>query len=129
MINKYLIILFLFSLNNSIFARELKEFDKFWSVLTKLESNNNEKSVGDGGKAIGIAQIHYVYWLDSGVKGKYTQCFDKNYSKKVVYSYLLKYSKTDDFEEWTRLHNSGPGWRSKKKLTDNYYKKFLALSK
>lgn len=128
---KYLLILSIFSFNLIGFGRELSNFNQFWEVLTQLESSNNPKAVGDNGLAIGIAQIHRVYWQDSGVPGKYEQCFDINYSKKIVYAYLLRYSKTDNFEEWARLHNGGCNWKKKKgqakKNLDSYWAKFSVI--
>lgn len=123
---KIIVCFLLILINYSVFSRELKQFDKFWAVLTTVESSNNPKAIGDGGKAIGIAQIHKIYWQDSGIPGEYEQCFDINYSKRVVYAYLLKYSKTDNFEEWARIHNGGPTG-NKKQSTINYWRKFKKI--
>ena len=114
------------------FSRDLEKFDEFWVILIKLESNNNSAAIGDGGRAIGVAQIHKAYWQDAveynkTIGGEYKNCFDINYSKKIVYAYLLRYSKSNNWEEWARLHNSGSSWKKKKNLTDNYWNKFKKL--
>lgn len=128
----WLIIYYVFLSIYACFGRELNDFDKFWPILTQLESSNNPKAVGDGGKAIGIAQIHEIYFLDAQKydknlrKYKYSDCFNPEISKLVVISYLSKYCKSNSFEEWARIHNGGP-LGNNKQSTIKYWKKFLAI--
>jgi hypothetical protein len=81
---------------------------------------------GDDGKALGPFQIHYAYWLDSGVKGSYSQCSDYEYSVKVVTGYFNRYGKKflidGNLEALARIHNGGPlGYKSNRTL--NYWNK------
>lgn len=129
---KLILILFIFSFNLVVLGRELPDFDRFWVVLTKLESSNNPKAIGDGGKAIGIAQIHKIYFIDAQKnneflqKYSYSNCFDAEISKLVVKAYIVRYSKTDDFQEWARIHNGGP-LGNKKQSTIKYWLKFKKM--
>lgn len=133
MIKKIILIFSFFLVTFNGISRDLKDFDRFYSIISKLESNNNPKAIGDNGLAIGIAQIHKNYFIDAQkydknlINNSYLDCFRVDISKKIVYAYLLKYSKTNDFEEWCRLHNSGPDWKNKRELTNKYYQKFLKI--
>lgn len=137
MIKKYLLIFCLIFVNYQGFSRDLPDFERFWIILTQLESNNNPKAIGDNGLAIGIAQIHKNYFLDaqkfdkSLINNSYSDCFDPKIAKKVVKSYLSRYCKEneDSFENWARCHNSGWNWKKKKDLTNNYWMKFSRLNK
>ena len=127
------LLIFSFILVNSLeISRDLEKFEKIWLILIQLESGGKPNAIGDNGKAIGPAQIHKAYWQDAveydkTIKGEYKNCFDINYSKKIVYAYLLRYSKSNNWEEWCRLHNSGPNWAKKKHLTNGYWAKFKKI--
>ena len=41
----------------------------------------------DGGAALGPMQIHKEYWIDSEVAGKYQDCVNLEYSKRVMLKY------------------------------------------
>lgn len=103
-------------------TNKLNSFNKIWPAICKVESNNNHKAVGDGGRALGIAQIHLNYFKDATNYAKlnnikYGDCFDSEVSKKIVYNYFLKYGskelETGDLEGLAKLHNSGPNFRKK----------------
>jgi len=80
---------------------------------------------GDNGKALGPFQIHYSYWKDSGVPGKYSECSDYYYSVLVVSAYAQRHEpravEQHDYETLARLHNGGPAWRAHKENTDAYW--------
>ena len=107
--------------------------EKLLNALIKVESNGNDKAIGDNGKAIGCLQIHRVYWVDaierSGLGGNYVDCMRRDYSKCVVRAYMNRHGKLwwktmDGFnaEKIARIHNGGPkGY--KKKATKSYWKK------
>jgi hypothetical protein len=102
-------------------------------ALIQVESAGDDDAVGDNGNAIGCLQIWKVYWIDatefSGIKGKYTDCYDREYAKQIVDAYMKRYAKeawTDpkkfDAEKCARIHNGGPkGY--KKKATIKYWNK------
>jgi len=86
---------------------------RFINALHQVESSGQmNPKAGDSGAAIGPFQIHYEYWLDSGVKGSYSQCNDYKYSLKVITSYLnrygSKYIKNKNYLALARIHNGGP---------------------
>jgi hypothetical protein len=88
-------------------------------AINEVEAGGRKtgKIVGDSGKAIGPFQIHYEYWKDSGVKGKWEDCYNYDYSVKVVTGYLNRYAydalTKGDNETLARIHNGGPkGYRN-----------------
>ena len=107
--------------------------EKLLNALIKVESNGNDKAIGDNGKAIGCLQIWKVYWTDaverSGLGGNYVDCMRRDYSKCVVRAYMNRYGgmawKTlDGFnaEKIARIHNGGANCY-KKKATVKYWRK------
>lgn len=129
----FITFLSIFLLNFEAFSETNSNFETFLKILSKIESNNNPRAIGDNGRAIGIYQIHKNYFLDAQEvnkelkKYKYENCFDKEVSKKVVYSYIMRYEPKGDLEAWARLHNSGPNWRNKKELTNKYWERFKKI--
>ena len=107
--------------------------EKLLDALIQVESNGNDKAIGDNGKAIGCLQIWKIYWTDaverSGLGGNYVDCMRRDYSKCVVRAYMARYGKLwwntlDGFnaEKIARIHNGGPkGY--KKKATNAYWRK------
>lgn len=128
-----ILILFFFGL--SVLGSEVPNItpnNKFFIILNQIEASGKTGQIlGDGGKALGPLQIHYSYWLDAvsfnkTIGGKYSDCADLNYSKKIVSSVLNKYCKNavllNDFEIMFRIHNGGP-LGHKKSSTLNYWLK------
>ena len=120
------------SLNLNCFGAN---FDQFAAALAKVESNNNPKAIGDGGRAKGILQIHEICFIDAAkydkdlAKYKYSDCFNPQVSKRVLWAYCARYElkalKEGNFEVLARLWNGGCGWRTKtgkvKSNLDNYW--------
>lgn len=103
--------------------------DNFLYSLGKIESNNNDYAVGDRGKSISRYQIHYSCYLDAkdydkSINFSYQSLTNKENADKVVKAYILRYCPKGSCEDWARLWNSGPNWRNKTNLTDNYVRKF-----
>lgn len=85
------------------------------------------KAVGDNGKAIGPFQIHYVYWKDAveydpSIGGKYSDCKNEEYARKVVVAYLSRYTPNWNPQTVARIHNGGPKGH-KKSATIKYWNK------
>ena len=109
-------------------GQELKDPIKpLIDALCKVESNNNPKAVGDGGKAVGILQIWPIMVKDVNrilhkevyVLGDRT---DPVKSRKICRVYLNHYGKGKSFEYLARIWNGGPkGY--KKECTVKYWKK------
>jgi hypothetical protein len=103
------------------------------SAVHQVESSGRiGKILGDSGRALGPLQIHYANWkdatdFDKSIKGKYSDCEDLNYSKKIFKAYLAKYASGKTLEQKARIWNGGPqGHLSKSTL--NYWlkiKKYL----
>ena len=112
--------------------------EKFWSALHQIETGGALGAIkGDYGGALGSYQIHMAYFIDSGVKGDYSQCADLAFSRKVVTAYLQRYAPKawaageSGCEVLFRTHNGGPAATKavgqKKKNLDRYAKKALGL--
>lgn len=101
--------------------------DKFFRALNMAETGGRTGAIRGRNGELGPLQITYAYWHDSGVKGKFNDCTNYNYSCKVVKSYLQihanKYIIKNDYEALARAHNSGPLWYTKKYKTDKYWNK------
>jgi|ERR1035437_900581 hypothetical protein len=82
---------------------------------------------GDNGAAIGPYQIHRSYWQDSGVAGKYEDCHDDAYSRKVILAYWKRYCPKAlaavDAQTLTRVHNGGGPKGATTKATVAYWLK------
>ena len=96
---------------NSDVATE-QVLDAIRTVETGGAPDAGRGSNGDGGSAIGPFQIHLEYWKDSGVPGRYDDCRDLAYARRVVLAYWQRYCPealaTHDVEVLARTHNGGP---------------------
>ena len=83
---------------------------------------------GDGGAALGPLQIHRGCWQDANLPGRYEDCADLAYSKRVWAAYMARYATkrrlgrpvTD--EDRARIWNGGPNGY-KKTATIKYWAK------
>ena len=111
-----------------------KDVDSFLRALHMVETGGRLGPVtGDRGNALGPFQIWKPYYLDAAQKSKgklnktYKHVTDYKYAKQVVLWYFYRYEpkalKSGNWETLARLHNAGPAWRKKKKLTDKYWAK------
>jgi len=90
--------------------------DEIFTALRVVETggikNEGRRAVGDGGKAIGPLQIHRDYWEDSKVPGRFEDCRELPYARRVVLAYWRRYCPkaldTLDAEVLSRVHNGGP---------------------
>lgn len=89
---------------------------QFLEAIRIVESGNQpgrgRDAIGDGGRALGPFQIWQVYWLDSGVQGRYEQVRSENYAIKVMLCYWMRFCPAalldQDYETLARVHNGGP---------------------
>ena len=81
-------------------------------VETGKRPDSGRSSNGDGGRALGPFQIHSEYWKDARVPGKYDDCRDLAYARRVVLAYWCRYCPEAlarlDAEVLARTHNGGP---------------------
>lgn len=108
---------------------------QFIMILIQVESGFDPNAVGDGGKAIGVLQIHPVMVDDInrivGYK-KFTYKDRKIPSKSIQMAviYFRHYERDlQDFEALSRAWNGGPSWRKKRHKTDAYADKVMELIK
>ena len=88
--------------------------ESFFLALHAVETGGKLGAIrGDNGAALGPYQLHRAYWLDSGIKGSYSQCSDLAYSRAVVSAYMRRYAPKawaggTDLETLAKIHNGGP---------------------
>lgn len=87
--------------------------EAFWGALHIVETGGGLGAIkGDHGAALGPLQIRRAYWSDSRVPGRYEDCADLAYSRRVVSAYLQRYAKAafdaGDCDALARVHNGGP---------------------
>lgn len=121
-------------ISTSVFAAPPpKNYDveRILDAIEQVESSGNPNAVGDGGKAIGAFQIHRAYWKDAvefdpSIGGVYEDCFDPQYSRRIVVAYLTRYCKEWTDENVARIHNGGPSGH-KRKATVKYWIKVKSV--
>jgi hypothetical protein len=102
---------------------------RFFDALGAVESSNNPKAYNKLEKAIGIYQIRPAYFKDAQEfnwllkEYKHEDCYSPVISRKVVSAYMARYCKEKTYENMSRCHNSGPNWKNKTNLTNNYWNK------
>ncbi|HEV8540903.1 MAG TPA: hypothetical protein VGR78_00800 [Verrucomicrobiae bacterium] len=111
--------------------RKAKNFDQFAAAIHQVETSGNQgRLYGDGGRSYGPLQISYATWKDAtrfapSIGGRYSECKDLAYSKKIMLAYLEAHDPValhnGNWEVCARLWNSGPGWKHKKRLTNSYW--------
>jgi hypothetical protein len=89
------------------------DVDGILRAIAQVESNHDDSAIGDGGKAIGRYQIHKVYWIDAvqydpSIGGKYEDCKDPVYARKIAVAYLSRYAPNWNVDTVAGIHNGGP---------------------
>lgn len=90
--------------------------DEIFTALRQVETGGSKsggrRAIGDGGRAIGPLQIHRSYWEDSGIPGRFEDCREIAYARRVVRAYWRRYCpealEVLDAETLARVHNGGP---------------------
>jgi hypothetical protein len=97
----------------------------FWRALHQVETSGRLGAIeGDRGRSLGPLQISRAYFADSKVAGTYEQVIELEAAIKVASAYMRRYEpeawRQGNVEILARLHNAGPGWRTKLTSTDVY---------
>lgn len=86
--------------------------DAIRAVETGGEAGDGQRASGDGGRAIGPYQIHRGCFQDAGVAGRYEDCRDPEFARRVVIAYWQRWCpkalERRDAEILARVHNGGP---------------------
>lgn len=103
--------------------------DALLDIIAVVESNCNDRAVGDGGKARGRYQIWACYVADvnriAGTSYTHSDAHDPDKARKMVEIYLTHYGeiyqrrtrRSPSVEVLCRIHNGGPsGWRKESTL-------------
>jgi len=102
-----------------------------WEAVCAVESSGNPHAVGDGGKAVGIAQIHPIMVREAnrlaGTKYTLKDRLDPVKSKAIFTIYTEHYGKGRSVECNAKLWNGGPqalkAKGQKKANLETYWKK------
>jgi soluble lytic murein transglycosylase-like protein len=102
-----------------------------WRAIVQVESGGNRHAIGDGGKAVGVGQIHPCVVRDANRvfgyrKFRLSDRADPVKSYEIFRTYCRLYENHGTPEMWARLWNSGPNWREKMAQTDGYWWKVRA---
>lgn len=104
--------------------------ERLLDAIAQVESRSNRNAVGDGGRAIGVYQIHRRYWQDGtrilGMDWPYEDAANPAKARQVVRAYLRHYGKDRSLLDMARIHNGGPNGH-KKESTQDYAKKISAV--
>ena len=111
------------------------------AAITKVESRNNPKAVGDHGRAYGLLQIHRELVLDINrihhTSFTHLDAFDPIKAQQMFSLYTSYYAslysrrtgRAVTNEVIARIWNGGPEWFKTKRATDQYWSKVkLALN-
>jgi hypothetical protein len=107
--------------------------DAILDALRETESggqpNGGRDAIGDGGRAIGPYQIHRDYFTDSRVAGRYEDCRDPEFARRVVLAFWKRWCpdalRRCEAEVLARVHNGGPRG-ARKPATLGYWRKVEA---
>jgi soluble lytic murein transglycosylase-like protein len=104
-------------------------------ALIAVESNGNDRAIGDNGLAYGCLQLHAAYVKDAAEYAKkdwtHQDAFDRETSIDIVLAYMSRYAtearlgRPVTAEDIARIHNGGPNGY-KKEATVKYWKKVEA---
>lgn len=89
------------------------DVDGILRAISYVESKHKDSAIGDDGKAIGRYQIHESFWKDAvkydpSIGGKYEDCKDPVYARKVVIAYHSRYAPNWNLATVAGIHNGGP---------------------
>lgn len=116
---------------NNIYEETSDEIDH-WEMLKHkiitIESEYNSSVIGDGGKAVGLLQIHPIMVREvNRILGKNLYTYDDRYdpdkSIEMFEIYQSYYNPDKDLELAARLWNGGPHHHRYKKKVDKYIEK------
>jgi hypothetical protein len=99
-------------------------------AIAHVESHNEADAIGDGGRALGVYQIHRAYWTEGtrllGVHWSYKQARDPAKAREVARAYLLHHGRRRSPLEMARIHNGGPNGH-KKQTTLRYARRIARI--
>ena len=109
-----------------------EDISKILNAIHQVESGGQIHDVprGDGGRARGSWQIWRDYWVDSKVPGKWADCEDTAYGRRVVIAYMKRYEPEafarGDARTLAMLHHYGCNWRDREGDPHHYWRKIKA---
>ena len=84
----------------------------FAALWGKEASHRLNPPDGDDGRSIGPYQIQHAYWADAGLPGRWEDCRQIEYARRVMLAYWQRYCPEAldqaDAEVLARTHNGGP---------------------
>lgn len=123
----------------SLSAYPKNDLNKIYEVIRQVESRGDTLAVGDGGKALGVVQIHKIAIDDVnriyGTDFKHSDAFSEKKSKKIFLLYIKAgikrfrrlMGREPTEEVIVRFWNGGIYKGHLKKSTIKYYNKYLKI--
>ena len=114
---KLLIILMSLSLTGIAYSQDNLPIDILVDALIHVESRGDTFAMGDGGRAVGVLQIHPIMVREvnrilekKGFERSYTYNDRYDYDKSIEMFYIWKdyYHKNSSYEKIARCWNGGP---------------------
>ncbi len=93
-------------------AEKETEWNRFIEALIFVESSGDSQAVGDGGKAVGVLQIHPSWIEDVNAVGYHfalNDRYDRGKSIAIFNAYHDIYNPERNIERAIHLHNPGAG--------------------
>lgn len=114
---------------NEAIEMYLSERDGDWETLIEalifVESSGDPDAIGDGGKAVGVLQIH-PSWIDDLRGHGYDFTLDDRYNREksieIFNAYQKIYNPEKSIERAIHLHNPGAGVKYRDRIIENMYK-------
>jgi hypothetical protein len=95
-----------------------------FDAIRQVESQGNDRAVGDGNRSKGPYQCGRAAWEDGGGDpARYDRLvWNRAATERVMLAYWQRYGAVTD-EQKARCWNSGPKWRDRYPLTDDYWRR------
>ncbi|HUU94055.1 MAG TPA: hypothetical protein VM238_22920 [Phycisphaerae bacterium] len=89
------------------------QLEDTWRAVCRVESGGDPRAVGDGGRAVGIAQIHRIMVDDCNrivgeARWTHADRLSPVKSREMFRLFCLRYHGRGGPEQWARAWNGGP---------------------
>ena len=98
---------------------------RLFDAMRWVESNDDDRAIGDGGRSVGPYQCGRAAWLDGGGRAEDYPwlAHDRAVTEAVMVRYWQRYGAVTD-EDKAKCWNVGPRWRTRARAAgDGYWRK------
>ena len=108
-----------------------RQLRRLLDAIRRVESADDDRAVGDGGRSVGPYQCGLAAFLEGGGRREdYPRlAYDRRATERVMLRYWQRYGATTD-EDRARLWNVGPAWRTRARAAgERYWQRVKAVMK